>query len=103
MKRSKAMDMRFHWTQDKVTQGTYSVTWKQGKGNAADYFTKSHPPAHHKAIRSTYLDVQYERDHLPPSSKGVLMQPVMMDPSSQSMDTKMMSGDRDSRQVGRLV
>jgi hypothetical protein len=103
MKRSKAMDMRFHWVKDKVKQGTYSVTWKQGRDNAADYFTKSHPPAHHKAKRSTYLDVQYEQDHLPASSKGVLKPPDKPDPSSQSIGNKMMSGDREDRQVGRLV
>ena len=74
MKRSKAMDMRYHWTQDKVAQRTYSVTWKQGKDNAADYFTKSHPAAHHKVMREKYLDVKYEQEHLPASSKGVLME-----------------------------
>jgi hypothetical protein len=72
MKRSKAMGMRFHWTQDKVKQGTYKVTWQQGKGNAADYFTKSHPPTHHKSMRSKYLDVGYEQKNSPLSSKGVL-------------------------------
>ena len=74
MKRSKAMDMRYHWTQDQVAQRTYSVAWKEGKDNAADYFTKSHPAAHHKAMRARYLNVKYEQDHLPASSKGVLME-----------------------------
>ena len=74
MKRSKAMDMRYHWTQDKVAQRTYSVTWKEGKDNAADYFSKSHPATHHKVMRAKYLDVKYEQDHLPASSKGVLME-----------------------------
>ena len=72
MKRSKALDMRFHWTQDKVNLETYKVTWQQGKDNAADYLTKSHPLTHHKAIRARYLDVEYEQRNSPLSSKGVL-------------------------------
>ena len=32
-KRSKAMDMRFHWIQDRVCQCQYRVHWKQGKVN----------------------------------------------------------------------
>jgi hypothetical protein len=54
-KRSKAMDMRFYWIRDRVRQGQFHVYWKPGKQNKADYFTKHHPVAHHRAIRSTYL------------------------------------------------
>ena len=54
-KRSKAMDMRFHWMQDRCNQGHFLVYWKQGKNNLADYFSKHHPAHHHKHMRSTYL------------------------------------------------
>ena len=54
-KRSKAMDMRFYWTRDRVRQGQFHIYWKPGKYNKADYFTKHHPAKHHQAIRSTYL------------------------------------------------
>ena len=54
-KRSKAMDMRFYWIRDRVRQGQFTIQWKKGEGNLADYFTKHHPASHHKAIRSTYL------------------------------------------------
>ena len=29
--------------------------WKPGSQNKGDYFTKHHPPHHHKYIRATYL------------------------------------------------
>ena len=54
-KRSKAMDMRFHWMQDRCNQKHFMVYWKPGKGNLADYFSKHHPPHHHRHMRSTYL------------------------------------------------
>jgi hypothetical protein len=54
-KRSKAIDMRFYWIRDRVRQGQFYVHWRRGVTNRADYFTKHHPAAHHRAIRSTYL------------------------------------------------
>ena len=35
-KRSKAMDMRFYWTRDRVRQGQFHIYWKPGKYNKAD-------------------------------------------------------------------
>jgi hypothetical protein len=55
IKRSKAIDMRFYWVQDRVEQGQISVRWGSGILNHADYFTKHHPPSHHTKVRSTYL------------------------------------------------
>ncbi|KAG7372528.1 hypothetical protein IV203_018671 [Nitzschia inconspicua] len=54
-KRSKAMDMRFYWIRDRVRQGQFHIIWRKGTLNRADYFTKHHPAAHHKAICSSYL------------------------------------------------
>jgi hypothetical protein len=54
-RRSRAMDMRFYWIRDRIDQGQFIVHWKPGKTNQADYFTKHHPPAHHQALRYTYL------------------------------------------------
>jgi hypothetical protein len=53
--KSKSMDMRFMWIRDRVRQLHFSVTWKKGSENLADYFTKSHPTAHHKAMRQVYV------------------------------------------------
>jgi hypothetical protein len=54
-RKSKAMDMRFYWVQDRVKQGRFLVYWKPGTANRADYFTKHHSTAHHRATRPTYL------------------------------------------------
>jgi hypothetical protein len=54
-KRSKAIDMRFYWVRDRVCQKQFDVYWSKGSLNRGDYFTKHHPPSHHRAIRSTYL------------------------------------------------
>jgi hypothetical protein len=55
MKRSKAFDMRYHWLQDRVAQGQFNLYWAPGKQNGANYFSKHHPPAHHKLMRPKYL------------------------------------------------
>jgi hypothetical protein len=54
-RRSKAMDMRFYWTKDRVTQRHIQVYWAPGKGNMADYHTKHHHHKHHMFIRPYYL------------------------------------------------
>jgi len=38
-KRTKAMDMRFHWLQDHECQQQFRIYWKSGKMNYADYWT----------------------------------------------------------------
>jgi Reverse transcriptase (RNA-dependent DNA polymerase) len=55
LKRSKAMDMRFFWIQDRVQDGQFAVHWQQGEHNHADYFTKHHPTSHHIKMRPVYL------------------------------------------------
>jgi hypothetical protein len=54
-RRSKAIDMRFYWVRDRVRDGQYTVYWQPGITNKADYFTKHHPPSHHRTERPTYL------------------------------------------------
>jgi hypothetical protein len=54
-KRSKAIDMRFYWIRDRVAQQQFQILWKKGADNLADYFTKHHPPTHHKQMRPLYL------------------------------------------------
>ena len=53
-KRSKAIDMRFYWLKDRVTQRMFKVYWAPGKVNLADYYTKHHPASHVKRIRPIY-------------------------------------------------
>ena len=55
MKRSKAFDMRYHWLKDRIAQKQFHLYWAPGRLNKADYFTKHHPPSHHKIMRYQYL------------------------------------------------
>jgi hypothetical protein len=56
LKKSKAFDMRYHWLKDRVlAQNQFNLYWAPGKTNRADYYSKHHPPAHHKLIRYQYL------------------------------------------------
>ena len=54
-KRTKSMDMHFEWLMDRERQGQFKFYWKPGKTNLADYFTKHHPPAHHRNVRGKFL------------------------------------------------
>jgi hypothetical protein len=54
-KRSKAMDMRYHWLTDRVRQKQFDVYWRPGKDNLADYHTKHHSAQHHKDMRQFIL------------------------------------------------
>ena len=37
-RRSKAMDMRFYWLKDRITQKQFYAFWRRGDTNLADYF-----------------------------------------------------------------
>jgi hypothetical protein len=60
-KRSKAIDMRFYWVRDRVRQGQFIIYWQRGSDNLAVYFTKHHPPSHHRRMRSRYLHTNNEQ------------------------------------------
>ena len=70
LKRSKAMDMRYHWIRDQVKLKTFKITWKAGKLNLADFFTKAHPVKHHLEIRWKYVLMKRSNTA---SSEGVLL------------------------------
>ncbi len=46
-RRTKAMDMQFHWLQCRDSQGQFQYYWCPGPNNRADYWTKHHCAAHH--------------------------------------------------------
>jgi hypothetical protein len=50
-KRSKAMDIRYHWLTDRVSQKQFDVHWHPGHENLGDYHTKHHSAQHHKDMR----------------------------------------------------
>jgi hypothetical protein len=53
--RSKAIDMRFYWVQDRVRQGQFDIYWAPGPTNLGDFYTKHHPIHHHQSIRPIIL------------------------------------------------
>jgi hypothetical protein len=55
-KRTKAMDMRYHWLRDwGINQKQFKFYWRPGTLMRADYWTKHHPPSHHRNMRSEIL------------------------------------------------
>ena len=54
-KRSKAMDMRFHWLRCREARKHFTFLWRRGTNNRANYHTKHHPPSHHRLKRAEYL------------------------------------------------
>ena len=56
-KRSKAIDMRFHWIQDRVKQGQFQVIWRAGQYNLADFFTKTLPVQEFRRLRHFFARV----------------------------------------------
>ena len=60
-KRTKSIDMRYHWIRDRVRQGQYVVTWRQGTDNLADFFTKPLPVHVHQSLMPLLV-------HIPPAT-----------------------------------
>ena len=54
-KRTKAMDMRFHWLRDRAAQQQFRYYWRPGPKNLGDYHTKHHPGSHHVNMRGEFL------------------------------------------------
>ena len=54
-RRSKAIDMRYHWIRDRVKLGQFKVIWRKGTYNLADYFTKPISAKDTKALRPYYV------------------------------------------------
>ena len=58
-RRSKAIDMRFHWLKDCVNaHKQIKITWAPGTKNLADYGSKHHPGSWHKKVRSIYTYIK---------------------------------------------
>ena len=49
-KRTKSLDMRYHWIRDRVQQGHFHVQWRKGEHNLADFFTKPLPAKSHQVL-----------------------------------------------------
>ena len=57
-KRSKAIDMRFHWIKDRTKRGQFHVFWDSGKNNLADFYTKHHPASLHRLLRPIHTFIE---------------------------------------------
>ncbi len=51
----KAMDMKYHWLWDRISQKQFRHYWAPGNENKGNYITKHHALVHHEAMRSTSL------------------------------------------------
>jgi hypothetical protein len=54
-KRSKSMDMKYYWLQDRAREKQFDVYWRAGKDNLGGYHTKHHSAQHHKDMRPIIL------------------------------------------------
>jgi hypothetical protein len=54
-KRSKAMDMRYHWLTYRVRQKHFDIYWRPGRENLGDYYITHHSAQHHKDMRGFIL------------------------------------------------
>ena len=54
-RRTRAIDMRYHWLRDRQTQKQFDFRWEPAANNRADYFTKHHPPSHCRDVRHYYV------------------------------------------------
>jgi hypothetical protein len=55
-KRSKPMDMRYHWVRDRCDLKDFYIEWRKGELSIADLLTKSHPTTHFLSMRKHYVD-----------------------------------------------
>jgi Reverse transcriptase (RNA-dependent DNA polymerase) len=56
-RRTKSIDMNFHWIRDRVRQGHFIVTWLKGQHNLADFFTKPLPVHTHQKLMSVFVSI----------------------------------------------
>jgi hypothetical protein len=54
-KKSKAIDIRYHWLTNRVRHKQFDVSWQPGRENLGDYHTEHHSAQHHKDMRHLIL------------------------------------------------
>ena len=47
---TKAIDMRFYWIHNHISQGQFLIYWQPSITNLSDYHTNHHSPAHHQLM-----------------------------------------------------
>ena len=69
-KRTKSIDMQFHWLRDRVQLQEFIVIWRKGMYNLADFFTKPLSVKDHQSVMHLLVRV-------PPSSPALLSRRVL--------------------------
>ena len=54
-RRSKSMDMRYHWIRDRVKLQDFKIVWRPGVESIADYLTKTQPVTTVLKMRKYYV------------------------------------------------
>ena len=98
-RQSKAMDMRFYWTTDRINQGQFVVYWRPGPTNLGDYHSKHHPPAHHIKMRPTYLHERSKTDTLQGCVKSLNRYTTGKVHRVVKGDTRVAKGDTSGNQL----
>jgi hypothetical protein len=62
-KRSKAIDMRYHWVRDRIRLGHIHVYWRKGADNLADFYTKALPVHRHQELMPLLVQSPLQPDN----------------------------------------
>jgi hypothetical protein len=54
-RKSKMVAKQYHWIQERTASGDYTLVWKKGTHNLADFLTKAHPVHHFVAMCPFYV------------------------------------------------
>ena len=60
MKRTRSINTKFHWINERTAQGQFQIEWFKGSENLADHFTKALP-------RIAFRKIQVQLVHYPKS------------------------------------
>jgi hypothetical protein len=69
-KRTKSIDMRYHWIRDRVAQGHFKVTWRPGEHNLAYFFTKALPVHTHQTLMRLLVNTPRSPDTTAQTSRS---------------------------------
>jgi hypothetical protein len=99
-RRSKAMDMRYHWLTDRVRQKQFDAYWQPGRENLADYHTNHHSAQHHKDMRHLIL----HESNIPQVLRGcVKLLPLPQPPVRARMDARTNPSAQRATQLRSVV
>jgi hypothetical protein len=99
-KRSKAIDMRYHWLTDRVRQKQFDVYLRPGRENLGDYHTKHHSAQHHKVMGGLIL---HEANSLQVLRGCVKLLPLPQPPLRARTDAQTNPSAKRATQLRRVL